>query len=93
MSNYNEYVADTNPTNALSYFKIQGVTNAGSLKVYYQSSASRKYSLYYTTNLTSGAWNPVSSQTNLAGNGGVASLGDTNTAGPQRFYRLGVQLP
>ena len=69
VNNYAEYVADTNPTNALSYFKIQSVTNSGSFKVFYQSSASRKYSLYFTTNLTSGTWNPVSSQTNITGSG------------------------
>ena len=93
VSNFNEYVADTNPTNALSYFKIQSVTNAGGIKVYYQSSASRKYSLFYATSLTAGAWNPVSTQTNLAGSGGVDFLGDTNTASSQRFYRIGVALP
>ena len=93
VSNYNEYVAGTTPTNALSYFKIQSATNAAVFKAYYQSSASRKYSLYYTTNLATGVWHLVSSQTNIPGSGGVDSLNDANTGSAQRFYRIGVQLP
>ena len=93
VSNYNEYIADTNPTNAASYFHIQCITNAGGFKVYYHSSAGRKYSLYYTINLAAGGWNSISSQTNLAGSGGVDFLSDTNICQTQRFYRIGVQLP
>ena len=93
VSNYAEYIADTNPTNVASYFHIQSVTSNGSLKMFYQSSASRKYTLYYTTNLASGAWIAVTSQTNIAGSGGVDSLSDTATGGTQRFYRIGVALP
>ena len=93
VSNYNEYVADTNPTNALSYFKIQSVTHADGFKLYYQSSASRKYSLFYKTSLTSGGWNSILSQTNIAGSGGVDSLSDPTTGAVQRFYQIGVQLP
>jgi len=93
VNNYKEYVADTNPTNLLSYFHIQSVTNDSSIKVYYQSSAGRNYSLYYTTNLTSGLWYSVSSQTNLTGSGGVDFVNDTNVMQTQRFYRLGVALP
>ncbi len=93
VSNYNEYVADTTPTNALSYFKIRSATNIAGFKAYYQSSASRKYSLYYTTNLATGVWYSISSQTNIPGSGGVDSLNDTNAGSAPRFYRIGVQLP
>jgi hypothetical protein len=93
MDNYAEYIADTNPTNALSYFHIQSVTHADGFKVFFQSFASRNYSLFYTTNLSGSVWTLVSSQTNLTGNGGVDSLSDTNASNPQRFYRVGVVLP
>jgi PKD repeat protein len=92
-SNCAEYIADTNPTNALSCFHIQSVTYAAGFEVFYQSSASRKYTLYYTTNLTSGVWNSVSSQTNIAGSGSVDSLSDLGAGRTQRFYRIGVALP
>ena len=93
VSNFNEYIADTNPTNAASYFHIQYITFATGLTAFYQSSGSRKYTLYSTADLTSGTWSPVSSQTNSIGSGGVDSLSDTITNEIQRFYRISVALP
>ena len=93
MTNYSEYVADTNPTNALSYFHIQSVSNATSFVVFYQSSASRKYTLYCRTNLTLGAWTNIPSQTDIPGSGSVDGLLDPETASTPRFYRLGVRVP
>ncbi len=93
VSNYYEYIADTNPTNSLTFFKIQSVTIASALKVYFQSSASRKYSLYSSTNLISGVWTPVANQINIPGDGGMDYLTDTNTASAHGFSRLGVALP
>ncbi len=92
-SNYAEYLADTNPTNASSYFRIQSLSNTAGFKLCYLSSASRKYSLYSKTNLTAGAWNALPAQTNITGSGGVDSLSDTNIISAQRFYRVGVALP
>ena len=93
VDNYHEYVADTNPTNALSWFQIQSVSNAANLKVSYLSSSSRKYTLYYRTNLTSGGWTNLPSQTDLPGSGGPDTLTDPSPVGPRRFYRVGVRLP
>jgi hypothetical protein len=90
---WKEYFADTNPTNAQSYFHIQSVSKTASATVFYQSSTNRKYSLYYTTNLTSGGWIPISIQTNISGSGNVDSLSDTADGESQRFYRIGVALP
>ncbi len=92
-SNYSEYVADTNPTNALSHFRIQSISNATSCAVFYQSSASRKYTLYYGTNLSAGVWTNLSSQADIPGSGGVDGLTDPSPPGAQRFYRIGVRLP
>jgi PKD repeat protein len=91
--NYSEYIADTNPTNALSYFHILSVTNAAGFTMFFQSSSNRNYSLYFTTNLTSGLWTPIASQTNIPGTGGVESLRDTGTGGAQKFYRIAVTVP
>ena len=93
VTNYSEYVADTNPTNALSYFHIQSVSNATSFVVFYQSSASRKYTLYCRTNLNLGAWTNIPSQTDIPGSGSVDGLLDPETASTPRFYRLGVRVP
>lgn len=91
--NYHEYLADTNPTNALSWFHIQSTSIAAGFKVFFQSSASRKYTLYYGTNLTSGAWTNILSQTDIPGSGGVDVLTDPTPTTAQRFYRIGVALP
>ena len=93
VDNYHEYVADTNPTNALSYFQIQSISNATGVAVFYPSSSSRKYTLYYRTNLTSGMWTNIPSQTDIPGSGGMDKLTDPSPAGAQRFYRIGVHLP
>ena len=88
-----EYVADTNPTNGLSYFHILSIRNKAGLKVSFQSSASRKYTLYYRTNLASGGWTNIASQTDVVGTGGVDALTDPSAVGDHRVYRIGVRVP
>ena len=93
MSNWQEYIADTNPTNALSCFYIVSVSNSTSLAVTYPSSASRKYTLYYRTDLTAGGWTNIPSQTGIPGSGGVDTLTDPSPTDTQRSYRIGVSTP
>ena len=91
--NGGEYVGDTNPTNALSYFHVQGVSNATDFAVFYQSSASRQYTLYYRTNLASEVWTSIPAQTDIPGSGALDGLTDPSPSGAQRFYRVEVRLP
>ena len=91
-NNWQEYSADTDPTNAVSYFHIQSVTNLPPLTVTFLASSNRVYSLNCTTNLSGAPWAVVPGQSNVAGTGGVMSLTDTNHL-PQQFYRLNVALP
>ena len=93
VDNLHEYLADTTPTAALSYFHIRSVAKAAGFSVYFQSSASRSYTLYSAADLTSGAWAPVPGQTNIAGSGGVDSLADPAPTAERCFYRVGVQVP
>ena len=44
-SNSGEYVADTNPTNALSYFHIRSIADAPLATVIFASSTNRQYTL------------------------------------------------
>jgi hypothetical protein len=93
-SNLDTYIADLNPTDPASLFKVVAISNQPPNRlVWFQtSSAARVYRLLYTTNLVNGVW------TNLPGTGwtvgqpGQMSLSDTNAA-PIRFYRVQVQLP
>lgn len=91
-NNWQEYIADMNPTNALSYFMLQSVTNDAGFKVVFQSSANRRYTLYSKVNLVSGEWTNIPSQTDIPGSGGVDVLADSASLDPQRFYRVGVTL-
>jgi hypothetical protein len=93
-SNYEEHLADTDPTNALSRFHIDSITkNTTGFTISFASSASRRYTLYYSTNLTSGSWMNIPTQTDIPGSGGVDTLTDPSPTGTQRFYRVGVSLP
>ena len=93
-SNYQEYVAGTDPTNAADAFQIRTASAlASGFKVSFQSVLFRNYSLYYTSDLSSGSWAVVPGQNAVLGDGGVDTLSDTNKAGGPRFYRVSVSLP
>ena len=93
VDNYHEYVADTTPTNAASFFHVLGVSLTPNFDVSYLSSTNRRYTLYWRSNFVTGAWTNIPSQTDISGNGGVAHLADPYPAGAQRAYRIGVRLP
>ena len=94
MDNYHEYIADTNPTNSLSYFHIlrEAKTTSG-FTVYFQTSANRSYTLYSSTDMASGEWTAIPTQNSISGSGGVDALTDSSPNEVRRFYRIGVQLP
>jgi hypothetical protein len=88
-----EWIADTDPTNALSYFRIEAISNLPPVSVRVPSSASRRYTLFASPGLAdTNTFVPVPGQTNVAGNGGPLTLTDTNAASAQ-FYRMEVKLP
>lgn len=89
---YQEWIADTNPTNALSYFRIASVP-ALPASVSFLSSSNRLYTLLASTNLTtSNSFSAVSGQTNVPGNGGTRTLTDANGAAA-KFYQVQVKTP
>jgi PKD repeat protein len=93
MDNHGEYLADTDPTDCLSWFHILGTSMDDGFKVYYQSSANRKYTLFSTSDLEAESWLAVPTQSRVSGSGGIDSLADPSPQGPRRFYRVGAQLP
>ena len=94
-TNLQEYVADTDPTNALSAFRITAISNLPPVSVYFLSSSNRQYTLFYSTNLAGDAigmaWTNVAGQGDVPGIGGTQALTDTNV-GPARFYRVGAGI-
>jgi hypothetical protein len=94
MSNWQEWIDDTGPTNALSRLVLQPLApsgNRGGITVTWQSVASRAYYVQRSTNLAQPP--PFSTiQSNIGGHSAFTSFTDpsaTNT-GPY-FYRVGVQ--
>ncbi len=95
MSNLQEFLADTNPTNAASYFHIQSIAPnpGGGIAVSYQSSSNRVYTLYYTDAFNSGVWSNIPTATSVPGTGGLQTLIDPATNLTHRTYKVMVQLP
>jgi hypothetical protein len=91
-NNWQEWIAGTIPTNALSVLKMVSVsTNVSGLNLCWQSVSGRTYFLERSTDL--GGQPPFSTvQSNLLGQVSTTSYTDTSaTNGGPYFYRVGVQ--
>lgn len=92
MNTWQEWRADTVPTNALSVLRMVTVTNGSpGLRVTWQSVPSRRYWLDRATNLTSlPAF--LNLKSNINGQAGTTTYTDpTATNSGSFFYRVGVQ--
>ncbi|MDD4734507.1 MAG: cellulase family glycosylhydrolase [Kiritimatiellae bacterium] len=91
LNNLQEYFADTDPTNAASSLVVAMLLpNEPGKILEVSSSTGRLYTLQYRASLLSGGWSNL--QSNVAGDGGMLSLSDTN-AFPSGYYRVGVSRP
>jgi hypothetical protein len=94
-TNWQEWFADTVPTNARSLLRMEGITSepeAGGFRVRWQSVTGKRYWVESCTNLAgSPPFTPFVS--NIWGEvGGITEIHDTRPLeGPARFYRVGVQ--
>ncbi len=90
-NNWQEWRADTVPTNALSRLAVHAPTNTPTgLTVTWQSVVSRRYSLERSTNLAN-VPAMLTLATNIPGQSGTTTFTDTTAtnSGPY-FYRIGV---
>jgi len=90
MKNWEEEVADTDPTSPLSVFTVEDVSSGtdASVTVYVQTSLGRNYQLLCNTNLLdAGGWTNASAV--VPGDGTLLPIQDTNTA-RSSFYRIKV---
>ena len=91
MKNWQEWIAGTDPTNALSVFQMLTPLNALSgVTVSWQSVAGTTYYLQRSTNLSV---QPtfLSQQSNIVGQAGTTTYTDTNAlGGGPYFYRVGL---
>ena len=86
-----EWMADTDPADPQSRFRIASVSPQPPTTIRVQSSAARVYTLWSKADLA-GSWMPVPVAINVPGNGGLLDLTDANAAA-QQFYRVSVSLP
>lgn len=92
-----EYLADTDPFDASSQLRITNFnrTLVGLLgqdaTVTFTSNPSRSYRIEYRDNFVSGTW--LDAGTLFSASGATTSVVLTETAVPQRFYRVIAQMP
>jgi len=89
---FQEWLADTDPANALSFFYIKDISQSSPAMVSFQSSSNRTYTLWSTPQLDPPDWAPVAGEQTIPGNGGTLTLSDPANA-PLQFYRVQVNLP
>lgn len=87
-----EYVADTNPTNAASYLRIAAVADVPPLTIYFARSSNRVYTLQCRTNLVTREWTTLPGAPR-PGRGGDDWMTDSSPASPLRLHRIGVARP
>ena len=88
---WEEYVADTDPTNPASRLRIEALTGLDAAPmVEFDSSTARLYRLWGAAALESGLWSNLTPA--VTGSGAALRLEDP-AASTQRFYRVGVSLP
>ena len=87
-----EFIADTDPTNGMSFFRIDklGITN--SVIIFFDSSTGRIYTLEFIDDLVNGFFTNFPEHTDIPGAGDADSFTDTNEM-PRRFYQIEVELP
>jgi hypothetical protein len=87
VSNLNEYLTGTNPTNAVSYFHITRVTTGSPKKIFVYCAPGFYYTLQRADDLTRG-WTIVTNQTRISpATEGVLEMDDFFT-GSSGFYRV-----
>lgn len=90
-SSLEEYIADTDPTNAASLFQITLVNTASGLEVHFTSSLERLYQLEQRDSLSpTSTWSPTGSE-NFGRDG--AEVLPVPESQNQRFIRIRVSLP
>ena len=85
-----EWLADTDPTDPESFFRIDRISLGDEVSVHFESSARRVYTLWSSIDLLD--WSAVDGQGDIAGAGGEDSLADPDL-GERKFYRVQVELP
>ena len=92
--NRDEWIANTDPSDSNSWFRIINISSTTERVVYFPSSDSRVYTLEWTRDLQDQhAWTNVPNQTGILGVGGMDSMIDSNESLDPIYYRIKPTLP
>ena len=86
-NNLAEFIAATDPGNSASVFRVEGI--AADPSVSFLTASGRVYLVEGNADPVNGAW--ITVESDIAGDGDVLSVSDTNEA-PARSYRVDVRL-
>jgi hypothetical protein len=92
LNNLNEYINLTDPTSAASVTRLDAsfVANGQSVALNWYAARGRLYTIEATPSLSSPAWQPLASVTDIVGANAQVNLTDAPVAA--RFYRLKTRL-
>jgi hypothetical protein len=89
MTDLQEYLAGTNPTDRNSFLKIDSVdVGGGAARVHFTAAAGRTYSILYRSNLGGGTWSKLADVPVQAGSGPVTVTDPAFSGGTNRLYIL-----
>jgi len=88
-----EHIADTDPTDSNSFFRVTGMEHNSPVVIYFESSTNRLYVMQGAAVLADGLWADIPGAGPVPGAGGADSMTDTNEPPRGPFYRMKVQLP
>ena len=92
MTNTQEYLAGTDPKNALSFLKVESIGAAGvaemQVQIEFNAVSNRTYSVMFRQDLASGSWSKVSDVVATTTNRLVRVLDSRPAQTPPGFYRL-----
>jgi hypothetical protein len=89
---WQEYIADTDPTNAAALCRIVEVSGISPFTVTFDASSNRFYTLMGCSDLVERVWTTVPGAGPRRGAGGADSMSDTNEVPRGPFYRLQVKM-
>jgi len=92
LSNYREYLAGTNPTNAASRVQFLSPVpdGGGGVTLSWLSAPDKTYTVEYSTNVAGTNWTELRAMT---GTGSIQTCADSSAGVRARYYRLRVQAP
>jgi hypothetical protein len=92
MKNWEEYVAGTDPTNALSYLRVENIESTAAtalqVRIEFNAVSNRTYSVLFSEQPGGAAWSRVADVVAVPTNRTVQVFDQRPASAPPRYYRL-----